>query len=416
MAYGYEFPHSSMFDSDLREVIELCKKILGLHYSSDIKVYLNVDEMIKDHTLEKGNRVCTLGYFDYNDGGGCEYIIRESAPNVPYISLLNAKYAEPIFTLNSEINLKKFGVKDYDDITPILDTLINLGCNNFKIPAGHYLLQLIVKKKIRLCGDPQYRTYIHPVENNSYMLTFKANGNALEYLNIEHLTFNAYDKRANGIYVEGKSVSDYFDRSTFNDIDIINCNIGFRINSRMIWNSFTDLRISYCIVALQQQALNTDLSFNLNAFYNCVFSNNSQSGVDFRNAGVNNVFYSCNFERNCLVATTGIYGDLRSTGGSIECYGCYFEKEYSSQNTHLALEITDCVLTVNGCSFTHYNTLARLIGGTANLVGNACRFVNTIFHNNTTANIFTSANQFTTEQISAIAKKGRKIMESEYYS
>ena len=46
MAYGYEFPHATMFDSDLREIIELLKKVMEkCNISQTLQSpYINVKE------------------------------------------------------------------------------------------------------------------------------------------------------------------------------------------------------------------------------------------------------------------------------------------------------------------------------------------------------------------------------------
>lgn len=99
-------------DAKLDEMAEdgTLETIISKYIDNNLKRIYNSLELLKQADLSENIKVQTLGYYSINDGGGANYIIRNTTPSGYYETLDNGKFAELIIYKN-EINVLTFGVK-----------------------------------------------------------------------------------------------------------------------------------------------------------------------------------------------------------------------------------------------------------------------------------------------------------------
>lgn len=102
-------------------------------------VFPTVNDMTDDTTIQNGQYLTTLGYYQLNDGGGAQYVSRNTPPqNKPYVVLNNNLYAELI--IDNEITplqVGAYGDGVHDD-TAALKTCINAAKNyNVVLKSSH---------------------------------------------------------------------------------------------------------------------------------------------------------------------------------------------------------------------------------------------------------------------------------------
>lgn len=112
-------------------------------YRVNTKTFSTVAQMVQDTTLENGDFAKTNGYHVFNDGGGADYKITNSALLVSdggsVIALSNGLKAELI--VDCELNIKQFGAKGdaQNDDTNAIQTAIDFCFANgidLKIPSS----------------------------------------------------------------------------------------------------------------------------------------------------------------------------------------------------------------------------------------------------------------------------------------
>ena len=148
-----------------------------------IHTYDSVAEMKNDSKIKEGSYVKTRGYYNVNDGGNGEYIIRtknqddvEDNGSIHFVQ--NNLVAELI--IKDNLNVKLFGAKG-DGITD--DTQIIQNClNKYKIvnlPVGTYLISnIVIKKNQSLIGE-NTNTILKSISNNTndYLVETDSNSN-----------------------------------------------------------------------------------------------------------------------------------------------------------------------------------------------------------------------------------------------
>ena len=115
------------YDNDIKDLNDnietLNKNVFDLQKNIEKKVYFfNTVADMKSANLKVGDCVKTLGYYSLNDNGGAEYKIVNSSVNYCE-TLQNGLKAELIF--EKGVYLTQLGVKNNDNITSILNQLIN---------------------------------------------------------------------------------------------------------------------------------------------------------------------------------------------------------------------------------------------------------------------------------------------------
>lgn len=125
-------------DGNIAEQLEnLNDNVDDLNIDIKKKAYFfDTVEDMKNANLKIGDYVCTLGYYEINDGGAGQYKILSSS-NKYVENLKNNLKAELIIT-NNKINIKQIGCNNIDSISSQIQNYINNfinGAFTFFIPA-----------------------------------------------------------------------------------------------------------------------------------------------------------------------------------------------------------------------------------------------------------------------------------------
>ena len=126
------------------------------------RFYNSVAEMKADTTLKDGMCAVTLGYYEPNDGGGSDYIIRIKKPDESEdggsIIFINHNLVARLVVKNDTINIKQFGCKeDIDNSNNLINAINFLTKKNggeLFIPKGNFKTSkaLIINEKILIKG------------------------------------------------------------------------------------------------------------------------------------------------------------------------------------------------------------------------------------------------------------------------
>lgn len=269
-----------------------------------LRVYNNIDDMIKAD-LSENIKVKTLGYYEINDGGEGNYLIRtKNQDDVEDKGLIhfvgNDLVAELI--VEDNVNVKQFGVKGdgtHDDTQKLQSAIDSSANSDFSlfIPNGTYLIsQLITLQKSKIIGENENLTILKSINNNdkqSLLMMLNING---KFNVIKNLTIDGNKENNNslidGIHFLGNSyIGDC--ETTFENINIKNCsNNGMHIEgSNIIGANFININISYSNAYGLMVSNSTDCSF-----INCKSYFNKKSGVYI--SGSNHRILNCKTNTN----------------------------------------------------------------------------------------------------------------------
>lgn len=153
------------------------------------RTYNTTIEMLNDNTLANGEYVETLGYYQLNDGGGAIFKIEDEISNQNYQINKNELY----FTLidNGTINILKCGANSTDDISDLINLLININ-KKIYIPKGNYNLQKTINisdKRFYIYGEGSRKTLINYKVNSNQPMFNKTSTNELQYCYIKGVGF-----------------------------------------------------------------------------------------------------------------------------------------------------------------------------------------------------------------------------------
>lgn len=164
-------------------------------------VFPTVNDMRDNTTIQNGQYLTTLGYYHLNDGGGAQYVVRNTPPqNTPYVVLKNNLYGELIiYNEITPLQLGAYGDGVHDD-TAALKACINAAKNyNVVLKSSHgakYLVsETIVVNSINI--DFNNSTLLTN-DNLDHLLTI----NSTNPGNYTHLT-NTY----RNIILEGTNIT-----------------------------------------------------------------------------------------------------------------------------------------------------------------------------------------------------------------
>lgn len=142
----------------------------------------NVNDMQKSTNLVNGSFAKTYGYYEYNDGGGNLYKVREITntdiiDNMTLFALPDNRLVVELVNNGDYINIKCLGANENEDITNILNKAIELGNEkgfNIYIPKGNYLINTRItiteKNNITIYGSSD--TLLNSTNCENEMLYF----------------------------------------------------------------------------------------------------------------------------------------------------------------------------------------------------------------------------------------------------
>jgi len=306
-----------------------------------VRTYENVAAMKSDTKLREGQHVKTKGYYNSEDGGSAEYIIKSSSSGY-YEILSNELVAELIF--DKELNVKQLGAKG--DGTNDDSSIISLAltkAKNIYLPAGEYLINnsLNINSDTNFYGDGD--TSIIKAGTELYHIIYVTMSNNINIHDI-YLTGNAKERETNNNLIEpiyGMSIdfskNIVVDNVTFTDM-------GFTPNPEIGGNMLS---------------LNIDEELsNKQSTENCIISNckfidpearssfgiRLYSGWDLTNERQYYVQY--NKIENCYF--TGLSYNGIEIGGT----GCRYNT--INNNTFENMKCIICLEADKGASYNHY--------------------------------------------------------------
>lgn len=330
MAYGYEFPHSSQFDSDLREILEMYCKVKQLpEQYAELKTYVDnyfknlnistelesvLDTMLNEGKLEELMAKTYAVYMSLEsainsnvNGEDGTYILVMSAngyvkPSVWRMasngveSILQHKtkgkwivYAETICDVGA-LGLKQYPI----DTTVDINTILSSEFKEIHFPPYHYSFTMEIDRSVSLIGSGTGtgKTKITHPTDNFYDTCVSLNANYIYISNIHFVCL------ANNDQINGFVVNRQCDYSVFENIRIENFATAFLVNGRFIWNILRNAELVGSFYAGLYMA--TTEPVNTNEFYSCVIDDNVQYGVylDLTGLSFNNTFYGCTIEGN----------------------------------------------------------------------------------------------------------------------
>lgn len=180
-------------------------------------VYNNVNDMKNATNLVNGSYARTSGFYNINDGGGANYLIRtitneDTIDNIHLFAITNDDSLVAELIEINKINILQLGAKTTEDATDI----INYALENFKeviIPAGTFNINdsLILKNN----------TYLHGFNHDSIIKMNKEYTNPLIYANeknnikIENITLKN-DESHTGSGVPNNLIGNFYECNNIN--------------------------------------------------------------------------------------------------------------------------------------------------------------------------------------------------------
>lgn len=221
-----------------------------------IKHFNSIADMKADTTLLNTYLVKTLGYYEANDGGGAEYLIREMTEtdvedNGSIHFLSNGFVAELI--VDDSVNVKQFGAKgdNKNDDTVAMQNAINKYASKktIYVPNGTYLIShLKLKKQVKFIGEAKTETILKSVANNTNTSLIYGEDLEFQHSVIAKLTIDG-NKNNNtniidGIHLEMINETSYEVMSNYQELNIQNCSgSGLVMNGKQGTNLFIQVRL-----------------------------------------------------------------------------------------------------------------------------------------------------------------------------
>lgn len=199
-----------LIDNKLDEMVEdgTLERIISIYINNNMLRVFNTVDDLKSSGLSSGFKAKTLGYYEINDGGGAEYIIKDEEPSLYYEELENGKFAELIIE-NNEINLKQLGARSQStsntkyDIKTYIDEYFNILSKTDKIiklyiPAGVWTTSPITithEGGFHIYGDENFdttkSTIITAINNQSHILKIGDGTNRVSHWVLKNIIFSS---------------------------------------------------------------------------------------------------------------------------------------------------------------------------------------------------------------------------------
>ena len=279
-------------------------------------VYGDINSAKKYCSGNDGDFISTLGYYEPYDGGGADYILRDSGQEngVTVHKTKNGQYLELVY--RDEINVLTAGLVadgEEDNPTDNLKRLSVISDENLFFPDGSYFISGPVKisKAVTWRG-------LHGKRNASRAVLVCA-GSGIEIngrgTTIEELTFRG-PKRATGstaIYVQKRT-----QYVTLENLDVNGFDYGFYLD-----NDCWGAALHECSITYNNEGVYLKNDANEVVIRECYFNGNG-NGIHTVSSCVHNlVITDCLFQDQ---KSKGLFVELY-TGIEIYCSGCYFENK-----------------------------------------------------------------------------------------
>lgn len=268
-----------------------------------------------------------------------KWVVKSPSDNDISVQLASGKSA--VYQLENDfVNIGALGLKD--NISEELNAIISKEFKNFYFPEGQYTFNATFGAYTHIKGNGIYSNF-HPY-NGGTCITLDG-----DYITVEDIYIN--DPLFSGVAIAVSTTGT--NKSVFKNIKIENCRIGFTSKGSIIWDEFYNVEIIGCAdkgFFIQS----SELYFNNNTFYSCLFESNVNEGIYLdvstpKNYG--NTFVGCCIEGNASnrfektsTADSAIYNNA-----AISFIGCYFE---SNGDTNTKSIITNYnIVTFVGCVF-----------------------------------------------------------------
>ena len=321
-----------------------------------IRTYENVSSMKSDTKLTEGMYVKTRGYYNVNDGGNGEYIIRAKNNNDVedngFIHFIQNNLVGELVINNNTVNFKNLGAKpiinEKVDNKTYLNTYINKlsEIKNLKlyIPSGIWAFSetKIEANDINIFGDVNYYlgnngTILVPyTDNQDYIITLGDSTSQINNINFKNLTFSSINYNASGV-----------------NSGLYSCEYLLRIIK--VFGGFTD---NLLFRDFNGGAFELGSSFEL-IFKNLNFrkgDNISKSIINFKENDVNSSISACDFQK---IYFESVHGDLINVETNCICVNNHFGiinfEDYSYENGGTYTVITDNSYNKN--TATHHNII-----------------------------------------------------------
>ena len=224
--------------------------------------YDNVATMKLDDTLREGDMAITLGYYEANDGGGAEYIIKSNGSDEVidncFIYELDNQLLAKMIIKNNTINFKSLGAKSqskdnilYDNknyIDKYLDYIENISeKTTLYIPSGIYAFsptdlesthQFTIKGQFSYPAWRYSGTIIVPYQDNQeYIWYIGGKDNIISYGNmIEDIVFSS------AYFVFSSSTNTYALKTSDNEGHVYSSSVKNILNAALIikFNSYSN--------------------------------------------------------------------------------------------------------------------------------------------------------------------------------
>lgn len=270
-----------------------------------------------------------------------------------------------------------------EDITHLIEKLIDDGYTNLYFPNGTYNLNLeITKSDINIKGKSKKNTIFKPYYDKS-VITLNSIDN-----NIDNCSFNNFKIQNTVNFVNSKGIefkgNNENDRHIFKNIIIENNFLhSIYIQGRCIWSIFENIWIDGCL----ESGLHIidGGSKNLNTFNNVSIRNSQKYGI-YINSGSEPCkcfkFLNCNIENNCLdISVDNQYAIYLNNIDEFYFDNCYIENNKNDISISYAIysigDYTRC-LNIKNCLIWGHSYGIEIVSKIMSGVIDGNRIINSI--------------------------------------
>lgn len=311
-----------------------------MNYVNITKVYDTTIEMLSDTNLINNQKVKTLGYYNINDGGMCEFLITESNNNIS-LPLNNGLYAELIIKDNI-INFKSLGAKSEEDSNyshfdckPYLEKYLNfLDFNKdlkLYIPSGIWCFSpTLINRSVNIFGESDY--FINYDKTSSTIITAISNQNFVWKLGGD-IDINTVTKTTRGINLKNIvfSSGEYNDNQNIPD-KLYEIEYGALTIDSLAFSNFNEnLSFRFIFGSAIMMVSSWELNFN-NLLFRYIYNHNKPIIYFKKRKNVTGV------SQPNLSAININYISIEASNGDY----LFFDNDSAFTNSHIGTIIAEC--------------------------------------------------------------------------